>query len=83
MADDEFHEIAIYLVTAIKQNVSSFDEADFILRDSLFSYFLRCEQFSDAANILSGANLESNTRQYTEREKVDIFVKCAGTVFNF
>ena len=85
MSGEELYDTACHLITAIKQNVSSYDEADFILREALFNYYLGCEQFSDAAQILCGANLESTTRVFTDKEKADIFVRCAGmaTIFCF
>lgn len=75
---DSLFEVASFLITAIKQNVSSYDEADYILRDTLFQYYINSEQFTDAAQILSGVSLESSTRPFSDKEKVDIFVKCAG-----
>jgi hypothetical protein len=62
------------------QSVSTYDEADYILRDGLFAKFIDAEQFSDAAQILSGTNLDSLSRPYTEKEKVDVYVKCAGAI---
>ena len=79
---ESLFEIASSLITAIKENIASYDEADYILRESLFSYYINCEQFSDAAQILSGTNLESTTRPFSDKEKVDIHVKCAGYIFD-
>lgn len=73
------YEVACHIITAIKNNVSSYDEADCILREKLFKYYLDCEQFSDAAQILSGINLDSTSRPFTEKEKTDVYVRCAET----
>jgi COP9 signalosome complex subunit 4 len=81
ISDEEAaNELAVYLVTLIKQSpsASSFDEADFFLRDWLFSYLCGCEEYTEAARYLSGANLESTVRAFTDLEKVDIYIKCAG-----
>lgn len=75
---DDLFDVACYLITAIKQNISSYDEADYTLRELLFSYYLDCNQYSDAAQILSGVNLDSNSRPFSEKEKADIYVRCAG-----
>jgi len=82
LSDDHFYDIAVFLVTCIKQNASaqSYDEADFILRDGLFSYCVGCEEYTEAAQYLAGSNLESTTRVFTDLEKVDIYIKCAEAV---
>lgn len=77
MSDEVFFELACSLVTAIKQSSSPYDEADFILRDALFAYYVKTEQCSDAAQILSAVNTESTVRVFSNDEKADIFVKCA------
>jgi COP9 signalosome complex subunit 4 len=74
---EKFDEIATFTIGKIKANANSFDEADYILRDALFQLYLSYGQFTDAANILSGLNLESNLRIYTDIEKADIYIKCA------
>ncbi len=78
MSGEPLFDVACRLITSIKQNVSSYDDADFILREALFGYYLGTGQFSDAAQILSGANLESTSRVFSDKEKADIYVKCAG-----
>lgn len=80
LPEDLFYDIAVFLVTCIKQNASaqSYDEADFILRDALFSYCVGCEEYTEAAQYLAGSNLDSTTRVFTDLEKVDIYIKCAG-----
>ena len=75
---DQVVEISKFTLQAIKQNLSTYDEADFILREALFAKYIDAEQFSDAALVLSGANLDSTTRVFSEKEKTDMLVKCAG-----
>ena len=85
LPDDLLYEVAVFLVTSIKQSPSaqSFDEADFILRDALFNYCVGCEEYVEAAQYLSGANLDSTSRVFTDLEKVDIFIKCAGEIVKY
>jgi hypothetical protein len=80
--EEATNELVVYLVTLIRQSpsASSYDEADFCLRDWLFSYLCGCEEYTEAARYLSGANLDSTVRVFTDLEKVDIYIKCAGTV---
>lgn len=79
--DDQL-EICNYMITAIKQNVNSYDEADYLLRETLFDYYVACEQYSDAAQILSGVNFDSTSKIFSDKEKANIHVKCAGIVSN-
>lgn len=74
--DDQL-EICNYMITAIKQNVNSYDEADYLLRETLFDYYVACEQYSDAAQILSGVNFDSTSKIFSDKEKANIHVKCA------
>jgi COP9 signalosome complex subunit 4 len=55
----------------------SFDEADYILREILFDYYVSQELFKDAAVILSGINLDSSTNTISDQNKTEIYVKCA------
>lgn len=85
LPDEVFYDIACFLVTSIKQSpaAQSFDEADFNTRDALFTYCVSCEEYVEAAQYLAGSNLDSTTRAFTEMEKVDIYIKCAGKVWHF
>lgn len=80
LPEEAYYELAVFLVTSIKQHQSaqSLDEADYILRDGLFSYCVSCEEYTEAAQYLAGANLDSTSRVFTDLEKVDIYIKCAG-----
>mmetsp|Transcript_9843 Transcript_9843/g.16223 ORF Transcript_9843/g.16223 Transcript_9843/m.16223 type:complete len:403 (+) Transcript_9843:80-1288(+) len=75
-----FYDIGCFLLTCMKQHPSSFDEADYILRDALFDYNIGCEDYVEAAQTLAGVNLESTTRVFSAQEKVDIYIKCAEAV---
>jgi len=74
---DLFQDLASFIITAIKSHSNVLDDADFILRDNLFNYYISCEQFKEGAQVLSGLNLESTSKIYTPQEKADIYVKCA------
>jgi hypothetical protein len=82
LAGEPLEEIASFAVTSIKNHLMSFDEADYILRDTLCAYYLATEQFKDAAIILSGINLESSTTPFSDTEKTEVYVKCAGSITN-
>lgn len=74
-----WEDIWNHIITTIKQNGYAvlYDESDFICRDSLFNYYISCEQFSEAAQTLSLINLDSTSRVFTDQEKADILIKCA------
>mmetsp|Transcript_21775 Transcript_21775/g.48460 ORF Transcript_21775/g.48460 Transcript_21775/m.48460 type:complete len:397 (-) Transcript_21775:233-1423(-) len=74
-----FYEIACFLITNLKSH-PSYDDSDFILRDAVFNHCIGCEEYTEAAQTLAGANLESTTRPFSCPEKVDIFIKCAEAV---
>lgn len=80
LSEEQYYEVSVYLIGVIKQHpgAPSLDEADFILRDTLFTYCVACEEYTEAAQFLAGANLDSATRVFSELEKVDIYIKCAG-----
>ena len=73
-------ELASFAVTAIKNHLMSFDEADFVLRETLFDFYVSQEMFKDAGQILSGVNLDTSTIPYSDQQKTEVFVKCAGMV---
>lgn len=75
---EKLEEVGNYTLSKIKTTANNYDEADFVLRDAIFSVYLSWGQYSDAAQTLSGLNLESATRPYSDTEKADIYVKCAG-----
>lgn len=73
-----YEAIASSTIDAIKQSTYAFDEADYLVREGLFSYYVKLEQFKDAAIVLSAVDLNSQTRPITEDEKADLYVRCAG-----
>jgi len=72
-----FSTMATFCIQQIRMHAVKFDEADYILRDALFNYYLETQQFKDAATTLVGVNMESVTKTFTDAEKADIYVKCA------
>lgn len=80
LPEESYYDLAVFVVTLIKQHQSAqaLDEADYILRDGLFSHCVSCEEYTEAAQYLAGANLDSTSRVFTDLEKVDIYIKCAG-----
>lgn len=74
-------EAHVFLLPLIKNQNIPFDEADYILRTTLFTYYIKAESFSQAASTLSELNLDSSVKVYSESEKADILIKCAGKNF--
>lgn len=79
-AEGIFEAVAELLLGAMKNHVSPLDEADYILRDALFSYHIGQEEYSTAAQFLAAVNLESTARVFSDAEKADIYIKCAEAV---
>ena len=75
--DERYVEVALHAISALKAHPSSFDEPDHALRETLFNYYISIEQFKEAAQILAGVNVDSNTKIFSDMEKADIYVKCA------
>ena len=79
MKGESFESIALIILPLIKQyNILQLDESEYMIRNRLFDYYISNEQFIDAAHILGGVNLDSTMRPFTDVEKVDILIKCAG-----
>eukprot|EP01031_Cornospumella_fuschlensis_P028426 gene28426-34317_t len=77
LSPEHYEDVANHSLIVMKQCPINLDEANFVLRDQLCNYYIQTGQFSDAAQILAGVNVESTTRVFTEEEKVDIYIKCA------
>lgn len=73
-----FEEVVNFALVAIKQSPINLDEPNYPLRNELFNYYINCGEFADAAATLAGVNLDSTTRPFSDEEKVDILIKCAG-----
>ena len=56
---------------------TTFDEADYMLRNALFNWMCECERYHEGATVLAMVNLDSQTRPFDEEEKADIYIKCA------
>ena len=84
LPEDVFYEIAVFLVSQIKAHPSaqSYDESDYILRDALFFHCIGSEEYTEGAQFLAGTNLDSTSRVFTDLEKVDIYIKCAGKTYS-
>ena len=74
-----FEDIANFTVQSIRQSSSANDEADYVLRDLLFKYYTKEEEYKSAAMILAGLNLDSTSKSYTIDEKANIIVTIAET----
>jgi COP9 signalosome complex subunit 4 len=61
----------------IKNSASSHDDADLTLRSALFDYHVGFNELNEAAQTLSCVNLDSTSRHYSNKEKADIYIKCA------
>lgn len=79
LPEELFYEIANSTITLIKNTSINYDEADNTLRESVFEYLVKQRMFSAAGQILSGLNLDSTQKIYTESQKVDIYIRCAET----
>jgi hypothetical protein len=71
---DQLESVVMPAIDAIKNNIIAVDEADFIMRDIMFNHFVRQEQFKEAAQTLAAVNVDN----FSDHEKTDIYVKCAG-----
>ena len=78
LPEEVFVSLAERAVAAFRQHPLSFDEADFILREALFHYYISQEEFKTGAQYLAGVNFDSTTKTFTDDERADILVKCAG-----
>lgn len=72
------HHVGSHVLQCLRDRPLVFDDADYVLRDTLFDYYIAGEEFSQAAQILGGVNLDSTVHLYSLNEKVDIYIKCAG-----
>lgn len=75
--EDQLEELGTSSLDALKPFSNQYDEADYVLRDRLFNLYVSWGQCVNAAQILSGVNLASTARVFTDSEKVDIYIKCA------
>jgi hypothetical protein len=78
LTDTVFEEVCEQGLSVLKVPSCTFDEADYALSNRLFMLYVQWGQFSSAALVLGGLNLESTVRKYSDKEKTDIYIKCAG-----
>jgi COP9 signalosome complex subunit 4 len=77
LPEEQFEEVCLNFLDVLKAFPNLYDDSDYVLRDSLFSLYLKWGQYVNAAQILSAINLSSTSRPFTDDEKVDIYIKCA------
>ena len=73
-------QVGLHMLQCLRERPLVFDETDYTIRDALFDYYNANEEYSQAAQILGGLNLDSTVRPYSLNEKVDIYIKCAGNI---
>lgn len=79
--DPETHpwklEFIIFCLAKIKPRVVSFEEPDVLFREALAELYMEEEEYIEAAKALAAINLESSSRQYTDIQKAEKYVKIA------
>ncbi|KAF4143427.1 PCI domain-containing protein [Phytophthora infestans] len=70
-------EFICFCLAKIKPRILSFEEPDVLFRESLAAMYMDEEEYIEAAKALAAINLESSTRQYTDVEKAEKYVKIA------
>lgn len=82
VSEDEDHierkkSIGDYALSKVKARVVSFEEPDAIIREHLSELLSEEEDYSEAAQILAGINLESGGRQYSDADKAAKYIRIA------
>ena len=77
LEEEAFEEVANAVLSSLRTSTGIYDETDFIIRDHLFTIYVSWGQYSNAAQALSGVNVDSTTKILTEQEKADLYIKCA------
>jgi COP9 signalosome complex subunit 4 len=75
--EETYEEVANSVLSSLRSSTGAYDESDYILRDHLFGIYVSWGQCSDAAQTLSGVNVDSSTKVLNEQEKADLYIKCA------
>ncbi|GMF65320.1 unnamed protein product [Phytophthora lilii] len=70
-------EFICFCLAKIKPRILSFEEPDVMFRESLAAMYMDEEEYIEAAKALAAINLESSTRQYSDVEKAEKYVKIA------
>lgn len=68
-----------HTITAMKRSFCSFYDLDHQLRERLFKYQLGTQQYSEAARTLSGVTLDNSSYVVSDKDKADLYVRCAET----
>ena len=79
MPHNKLEEVACEITEKIKSHHhrSPFDEADYLLRECLFSLMCGQERFHEAATVLSQVNIDSQTYPMSQEDRADLWIKCA------
>lgn len=70
-------EFLCFCLAHLKPRLLSFEEPDVVFREALATLYMDEEAYIEAAKALAAINLESSTRQYTDVEKTEKYVKIA------
>lgn len=65
----------LHVLQALQPRVVSFEEQDASIRESLADAFQSIEEWTEAAKMLQGINLESSQRTISDTAKVQIFMR--------
>ena len=74
-------DIVNHALGLIRQHPTPFDEADYILRETLHEYYLNRGQYCEAAAALSCIKFDSTSYQLDDQRKANKYVVIAGENF--
>ncbi|KAL7268748.1 hypothetical protein RUND412_008617 [Rhizina undulata] len=67
--------ICVYTLSKIKPKIVSFEEQDCLIRETLASLYESTEEYSLAANVLQGIQLDGHQRQITDEFKLQVYIR--------
>mgnify|MGYP003386592892 CR=1 FL=1 len=70
-------DVGTKCIEEMRTRLGFYDEADAIIRQLLFDYYVSVEEHREAAQVLSGINLDSSGNTFTPEQKVDVLIKIA------
>ena len=73
---------ASFILQAFRQTSNIYDDLEYIVRERLFAYLVADEQYSAAAKVLGASNVDSPSHPISDRDKADMYIKCAGKSFS-
>mmetsp|Transcript_32751 Transcript_32751/g.37135 ORF Transcript_32751/g.37135 Transcript_32751/m.37135 type:complete len:407 (+) Transcript_32751:64-1284(+) len=77
LRNDERLELGNFLVGAIRPRVVSFEEEDALIREEISKVYEDQEDWGQAAQVLSGMNIESGNKTWSLKEKLEKYIKIA------